>query len=132
MYPSRIPIRPASVMRGGEMRSASGIAIIASLIATSSVTQAAPYDGVWSVLIVTERGSCDVYRWDVVLTGGRAQTTMAQTIGGVDGRGRVQVTFVRGSERLSATGRLSGYFGSGRWLSPSRDCGGRWHAERRG
>jgi hypothetical protein len=56
---------------------------------------------------------------------------MAQVAGGVDARGGVQVTFIRGSDRLMASGRLSGYFGSGRWTSPSRECGGRWQAERR-
>src|SRR3954468_16151820 len=90
-------------------------ALFACLVASANL-QAATYDGLWSVLIITERGSCDVYRWDVSVVGGRAQTAMAQTLGGVDGRGRVQVTFLRGSERLTATGQLSGYFGSGRWV----------------
>lgn len=38
----------------------------------TSVAAAEPrHDGKWSVEIVTEKGWCDVYRWDIGVAGGR-------------------------------------------------------------
>lgn len=94
---------------------------------------ASGYDGKWSVSVVTEQGSCDAYRWDLGIAGGRIEERglLAQASGQVDPRGSVRVVFTRGSDQLAATGLLTSADGSGRWNLPSRQCSGRWRAEKR-
>ena len=96
------------------------------------------YDGFWSVLIVTEAGTCDrAYRYGlrivqgVVHYDGEAGVTMT---GGVDQNGRVTVTLSRGQQGAQGSGRLSGDEGTGTWSgrSTTAECSGYWEAERRG
>ncbi len=108
-------------------------ALIAGVSLAGAPAHAASYDGQWSVVVVTEQGSCDVYRWDLGVAGGKINERgiVAQANGQVDRRGLVNVTFSRGSDQLAATGTLSGLDGSGRWSLPSRQCSGRWKAEKK-
>lgn len=96
------------------------------------------YDGDWSVLVVTEKGTCDRgYRYPIrvqngqVLYRGEAGISIS---GRVEDNGRVRVTIGRGDQSASGSGRLSGEQGSGRWegRSPTSECSGSWRAERRG
>jgi hypothetical protein len=98
---------------------------------------ATPFDGRWSVSIVTERGDCDRgYRFDVRIENGRL---VYDGEGGFDfsgtvaPNGAVTVTVGKGSQSASGSGRLAARSGSGTWLgrSPSGACAGRWDAERR-
>lgn len=98
----------------------------------------ARYDGFWSVLIVTEAGTCDrAYRYGlriaqgVVHYDGEAGVTMT---GRVDRNGRVTVTLSRGQQSAQGSGRLSGDEGTGTWRgsSSTNQCSGYWEAERRG
>jgi hypothetical protein len=94
-----------------------------------------PYDGAWSVLIVTESGTCDrAYRYPVRVVDGqvRYDGEAAFTVSGrVAGNGAVNVSIRRGDQSADARGRLSAASGSGNWRSPSRQCAGTWSAERR-
>lgn len=111
-----------------------GLAALATLAAVQTLPAlASTYDGKWSVSVVTEKGSCDAYRWDLGIAGGRINERglIAQANGRVDQRGVVNVTFTRGSDQLAATGTLTDGDGSGRWDLPSRQCSGRWKAEKR-
>src|SRR3954453_14863427 len=107
-------------------------------LAAGTALQAAPaaasgYDGKWSVSVVTEKGSCDAYRWDLGIADGRINERglLAQASGQVDQRGAVRVVFSRGADQLAATGTLTNLDGSGRWNLPNRQCSGRWSAEKR-
>ncbi len=95
-----------------------------------------PFDGNWSVQVITEQGECDrAYRWNIGVRNGRVaemQDNVARASGEIARNGRVAVTFTRGADVLSATGTLRGDFGRGNWTAPSRKCAGRWDAERRG
>ncbi len=97
----------------------------------------APFDGTWSVLIVTESGSCDrAYRYALQIANGRV-TYPDQSFdvsGRVDGSGHVRVSVGAGGQRASGTGQLSGDYGQGRWSGTSAGsrCVGYWQAERRG
>jgi hypothetical protein len=100
-----------------------------------SAPAATPYDGVWSVVIITERGTCDrAYRYPVrvqngkVLYGGDNSFTVS---GQVDARGRVRVSIRRGEQGASGSGRLSTNQGAGSWRSFAGECEGNWTAERR-
>jgi len=116
---------------------------IAAVLAASSLWTApaaiarSSFDGRWSVLIVTDAGTCDrAYRYALNIINGRVtyDDPSFQVSGHVDGRGRVSVSVAAGSERASGTGELSGDSGRGLWRghSSSSSCSGHWEAERRG
>ena len=93
------------------------------------------FDGNWSVLIVTERGTCDrAYRYPVRISGGSvgyAGQASFNVSGRVGGNGAVTVTVSRGSQSATGSGMLSSTDGSGRWRAASGECSGTWTAERR-
>lgn len=98
---------------------------------------ASPYDGNWSVLIVTDKGTCDrAYRYAVRIQNGAVYYDGEAGInltGRVARNGAVNVSLSRGEQRASGSGRLSGASGSGKWSgkSTSGECSGHWQAERR-
>jgi hypothetical protein len=95
------------------------------------------YDGRWSVVIITDAGSCDrAYRYGVRISGGRLyyQGDSAAVINGqVDARGNVVVSLRYGQSSANGSGHLTESDGEGRWqgASTSSSCSGRWEAERR-
>jgi hypothetical protein len=93
------------------------------------------FDGNWSVLIVTERGTCDrAYRYPVRISGGSvgyAGQASFNVTGRVGGNGAVTVTVSRGDQSATGSGMLSSSDGSGRWRTASGECSGSWTAERR-
>lgn len=109
--------------------------------ATAAVTVSAPagaaanFDGNWSVLIVTEKGTCDrAYRYPVKIDRGSvgyAGNASFTVSGRVQPTGAVTVKVARGSQSASGSGRMSGSDGSGRWQSAGGECSGTWTAERR-
>jgi hypothetical protein len=127
-------IRQRSIMPG---------MLIAMTLAASSLWTApaaiarTPYDGRWSVLIVTDAGTCDrAYRYALNIVNGRVtyDDPSFAVSGHVDARGRVSVSVSAGGERASGAGELSGDSGRGRWTghSSTSACSGHWEAERRG
>ena len=93
------------------------------------------FDGTWSVLIVTEKGSCDrAYRYPVRISGGSvgyAGQASFNVTGRVGAGGAVTVTVSRGDQSATGSGTLSSSDGSGRWRSAGGECSGSWTAERR-
>ena len=98
---------------------------------------AASYDGNWSVLIITEKGTCDRgYRYDVAVADGQVRYQGSAAInfnGTVDPKGAVKVNIRVGEQGASGTGRLSATSGAGAWrgVGNAGECAGRWEAERR-
>jgi hypothetical protein len=109
----------------------------ALLSLASASARTASFDGNWSVLVITESGTCDVaYRYGVSVENGAVRYRGESGIdvqGTVDDRGHVNVTIGRGDQRAEGTGRLTADGGTGTWSgsSPSSRCRGRWEAERR-
>jgi hypothetical protein len=113
----------------------------AAIVTASAVPASAPafakssYDGQWSVLIVTQKGTCDrAYRYPVKIdngTVGYAGEASFNVSGKVGANGAVTVTVSRGSQSATGTGRMSGTDGSGIWTAASGECSGTWTAERR-
>jgi hypothetical protein len=99
-------------------------------------SQHASFDGRWTVVIITDAGTCDrAYRYPVRIAGGRIfydGDTGVVVSGGVDTRGRVSVQLHYGQSIAQGSGRLSGDNGEGSWsgASSSSRCSGRWEAER--
>jgi hypothetical protein len=111
------------------------IAAFAVTAALAAPRSAGSYDGTWSVEVITDQGTCDrVYRWSLGIQGGQVIDVgeVARPSGGVSSNGGVSMRFVRNNDYASATGHLSGDWGSGSWTSPTLACSGRWRAERRG
>src|SRR6476620_3768031 len=92
-----------------------------ALVATSEAF-AAPhgggnYDGRWSVEVITDQGTCDrciggcsVFRAAASLISARSRDLLAGFR-----RMAVSIRFVRNRDYATATGRLSGDWGSGSW-----------------
>lgn len=105
-------------------------------LASSPALADTKFDGRWSVLIVTEQGTCDrAYRYPLiiengnVLYGGRKNFDVS---GQVESNGAVIVSVRQGDMGAQGTGRLSGKYGRGTWVAPQGGCSGRWEADKRG
>jgi hypothetical protein len=107
-----------------------------SLPALVRATEAASFDGAWSVLIVTEQGQCDrAYRYPVNIAGGKVTyggDAGFNISGSVAANGAATVSVSQGNQAAVGTGRLSGKTGRGTWKAPTGGCSGKWSAERRG
>jgi hypothetical protein len=94
-----------------------------------------PYDGSWSVLIVTTKGDCDrAYRYGITIANGDVvyDGGVVNLYGRVGGNGAVRVIVKSGNARANATGRLNRRVGSGGWHGNSGQsaCSGYWQANR--
>ena len=111
------------------------LALVAFVIAQAPTFAAQPYDGQWSVEVITEKGSCDrAYRRDLKIADGHvaaAADMPAKASGSVSAKGVVAVNFARGDDKMVAKGAASGNWASGEWSAPSMACSGRWRAEKR-
>jgi hypothetical protein len=115
------------------------LAVVAAFVgmAPSAARAQAGFDGLWTILIVTEAGECDrAYRYAVQIDHGRLTydgTAGVELTGTVDQSGRVAATVQRGGQGATGTGRLSGGRGRGTWQgkSSASQCSGYWEAERR-
>lgn len=109
-------------------------AVLAAPLGTAG---AASFDGSWSVVVITENGTCDrAYRYPVRVVNGEIRYEGEAGIaisGRVDGSGKLSATISRGDQNASGRGRLSRASGSGTWSGKSKTsmCSGRWEAERR-
>ena len=112
------------------------LALSAGLTVAARQTPAASnFDGQWSVLIITEDGTCDrAYRYPVKIENGSvgyAGSASFNVSGKIGDNGSVTVTVSRGSQSAKGTGRMSGSDGAGIWTAGSGECSGTWTAERR-
>ena len=110
--------------------------VTASIVPVSAPAFAKSYfDGHWSVLIVTQKGTCDrAYRYPVKIDNGAvgyAGSASFNVTGKVGANGAVTVTVSRGDKSATGTGRMSATDGSGIWTAASGECSGTWTAERR-
>jgi len=103
-------------------------------VAVMPAASAPSYDGLWSVVIITEKGACDrAYRYPIRISRGallNAGDTPVTINGRVGNNGAVNVSVSHGNQRATGSGRLNGNNGTGSWRGG--DCSGRWEAERRG
>jgi hypothetical protein len=121
------------------LRTASSALAALTILAATAVPASAPaaaktnYDGTWSVLIVTEKGTCDrAYRYSVKIANGSvgyAGNADFTVSGKVQPTGALTVTVARGNQSATGSGKLSVTDGSGQWTGGP--CSGTWTAERR-
>ena len=114
----------------------SAVAVGASLSTAPAIARTS-FDGNWSVLIVTDAGSCDrAYRYALHIENGRVSYNdpSFDISGHVDAHGHVRVSVTYGQQHANGTGRISADYGTGQWSgnSSTSRCSGHWEAERRG
>src|SRR5215467_9047750 len=116
---------------------ASVLSLVCLAVTATTAPARGPYDGPWSVTIVTQRGGCQPsYRYGVeivngfVTYGGSGGVSMS---GRVAPNGRVVVAVSAGSASANGSGRLSRASGRGNWVGRAggEACAGYWVAERR-
>jgi hypothetical protein len=107
---------------------ASALAAAATLAAAPATAQT-PYDGLWSVTIVTKTGSCEPSaRSTLTVADGKISGAGTDVSGSIGREGVVRVS-INGAY---ANGHLSGNAGSGKWNGASAGipCSGHWQASR--
>jgi hypothetical protein len=120
------------------IRPAFALAILVSSVAPSfaaPIASAKSFDGGWSVLIVTEKGTCDrAYRYPVKIENGSvgyAGSASFDVNGKVGANGAITVTVSKAGKSATGTGHMSGTDGAGTWTAAGGECSGTWSAERR-
>src|SRR6476660_3144 len=107
---------------------ASALASAAAVAAAPALAQT-PYDGLWSVTVVTKNGSCEAQTHSTLtISDGKVSAPGANVSGSIGREGVVRVS-IGGAY---ANGQLSGNSGSGKWNGASAGipCSGRWEASR--
>ncbi|MCW5714329.1 MAG: hypothetical protein KIT43_07455 [Bauldia sp.] len=93
-----------------------------------------PFDGGWSVAVTSPTASCDLPDAVPIRVSGGAVRYDGwfgpRTTGEVHPNGSLAVSISYRSDIVNVSGVLSGTSGSGRWVSPTLDCGGTWVATR--
>lgn len=111
-----------------------GLAMIAAAVCSPALARS-PYDGAWSVLIVTRSGTCQPSsRFGVEIVNGRVLGPGggASVHGQVSRGGAVSVSVQSQGQSANGYGRLGGSSGSGRWRGRGSAglCAGTWMAQR--
>jgi len=117
-------------------------AILAAAFATLSFTApatAAPYDGSWTMMLVTTTGHCGKIRIAMAVQGGHISATSGRFVmhkialdGRIGGGGQTKINGVAGPRQAIGTGRFTRAKGAGKWngTGPSGVCNGYWVANR--
>src|SRR5687768_16893025 len=95
-----------------------GLFILAALSDASAATKksrpaSGGFDGLWSVLIITEKGGCDRgYRYAVRIRGSRVghadpANSSFRIAGNISGGGAIRVSVARGNQSANGSGRMS-------------------------
>ena len=111
--------------------------IVAAALTPEPAAARTPYDGNWSVLIVTNTGPCDrAYRYGLRIDNGSViyeGSAPVNVAGRVGKNGAVNVRVWAGQQGASGSGRLSRAAGGGVWrgIGSMGTCAGSWSAERR-
>jgi len=115
-------------MRVNRIATVFSVLLLTGSLSTPAFAQQ-PYDGTWSVTIVTNSGSCDPSASSTLtVTEGKISAAGANVSGSIGREGLVRVS-INGAY---ANGQLSGNAGSGKWNGASAGipCSGRWEASR--
>jgi hypothetical protein len=126
-------------MLTGTSRSSIPIAVGLGLLALAGANAPAQartlYDGLWSVSLKVDQGSCGEHEIEVFIRNGEISHAGHRGFftaeGRVGERGRVEVSIGAFGMTASADGQLLDSQGSGSWQFPERGCSGQWSAERR-
>ena len=105
------------------------LALVMTSAATAPAIAQTPYDGLWSVTIVTKTGTCEpTANSTLTVAAGKISGPGTNVSGSIGHEGLVRVS-INGAY---ANGQLNGNSGSGKWNGASAGipCSGRWEASR--
>ncbi len=109
------------------------LAVGAAIAAVTPIEAKTNFDGMWSVVIVTEKGDCDrAYRYPININDGKLENAGSASFdisGKVATNGAITVRVSYGDKSAVGSGRLSHASGGGSWSGGA--CAGSWTAERR-
>lgn len=94
------------------------------------------FDGMYSVEVTTEDGSCGSTRLTVKVSDGQVASVSPNTVnisalGLIESDGVVSMTFRGGTNQYAHVGgEVKGRSGKGTWSSPTLLCGGVWRAQK--
>ena len=112
---------------------ASAVCFLCLTLATTAEARTS-YDGPWSLVFFTQRGSCDpTYTFSVNVSGGIVtHPNLVQFRGSVAKSGAVRASVTVHEKYASGSGRLTGDSGRGIWSgrAGSERCSGYWTAQR--
>lgn len=98
-----------------------------------------PYDGAWTMFVVTTNGHCGTIKVGLAIAGGRISSTSGKFVfrkinlaGLIHRSGQTRINAVAGPRQAKGTGRFTRARGSGKWsgTGPSGVCSGVWTAVR--
>jgi hypothetical protein len=102
-----------------------------ALAATPAAASSSPFDGSWSVKIVTAKGTCDSgASVPIRVTNGAiaSDLSIVKASGQVTANGNLTVKVGHGLQNASGVGKLSDTSGSGTWKGGL--CSGTWTASK--
>jgi hypothetical protein len=103
------------------------------ILSGSAMAKPAKFDGTWSVQLVADSGFCGSGTQQTLMVENgsvRAGSMGVSVSGDVGPSGSVSLSLQRTGIQGSASGKLSGASGSGRWTVASLGCSGVWTAQR--
>jgi hypothetical protein len=109
------------------------LALVIAAPAFGTAKASTPYDGRWSLSIMTTRGTCDTYNFPVDIANGHVSFPgLVKASGRVTGKGSVRVFVSAMGKSANGSGKLSMSSGGGSWSGRSGEdrCSGRWTAQR--
>jgi hypothetical protein len=125
-------------MIGNAMRAVALLAAF-TLLSFAALAKAAPYDGSWTMVLVTTSGHCGTIKMGMAVKGGLISATSGKFVrhkislaGRIAGSGATKINGVAGPRQAIGTGRFTKVKGSGKWngTGPSGVCSGYWVAVR--
>ena len=112
-----------------------GLALLALVHANAPAQARTPFDGLWSVSLSVEQGSCRAREIELFIRNGEVShagdSGFFTAEGRVGERGRIEVSIGAFGMTANADGQLSDRQGKGSWQFSERGCSGLWAAERR-
>ena len=102
-----------------------------ALVATPAAASSEPFDGSWSVKIVTQKGTCDSGATvPIRVTNGSiaSDLSVVKVSGQVASNGNLSVNVGSGLEHANGVGHLTDSTGSGTWKGGM--CSGTWTASK--
>ncbi|MGH6735721.1 MAG: hypothetical protein ACRECX_06530 [Methyloceanibacter sp.] len=126
-------------MRTSTTRALLGALGLTAAAAFATPATAAPYDGSWTMSVVTTDGHCGVISVGLAISGGHITSTRGKFVmrpikiaGQVSGGGATKMNAVAGPRQAIGTGHFTKTKGKGKWngTGPSGVCSGYWLAVR--